>query len=445
MPRMPLAIVSLALLAGCSGGMRAPAVGPEDIPALEARHETDPADAPTMLALGIAYYEAGRYSPARDVLASLSAVAPESVNGAIYLARSWTALGDLDSAQAALDRASSHSPSRAERGALEDERAVLAREEMTSAARLALAQESTLASSPPVANTVAVFPFRYLGSDESLRPLERGMAYLMVSDLSQVARLRLLERERVQALVDEMALAESGRVDPSTGARSGRLLKAEHVIQGTLREPEGKTELLADASAVNTSDARVAATGSAQDRLQDLFDIEQSLVMQLLGEMGTPLTPAERRAIGRRPTSDMQAFLAFSRGLEAEDRGDFAAAAEAYAEAEQRDPRFSAAQRRRQQARRLAAAFRDRPLRFAGRDLPPALRTRLTDLRSPPGRSGALRDLVVSTVPGASDHFGRRLGTRPPGARRALAEALRQDDLRVTSQLGEIIILIVRP
>jgi hypothetical protein len=271
------------------------------------------------------------------------------------------------------------------------------------------------------------------------------MAYLMVTDLSQVARLRPLEREQVQVLLDDMALTGSGRVDPATGARSGRLLKAEHVIQGTLREPEGGTQLRADASAVNTPSARVAATGEAQDRLQGLFDIEQSLVMQLLNEMGIPLTPAERRAIGRKPTSDMQAFLAFSRGLEAEDRGDFAAAADAYADAERRDPRFSQAQRRRHQARRLALSLRDGPLRLAGRDLSPDVPSRLTDPRAQPGRAGALHDMVVSTVPGASDRLGRRLGTRPPAVRRALAEALRQDDLRVNSQLGEIIILVVRP
>lgn len=443
MPRLSLTLLSLPFLAGCAGGMPTPSVGPEDIPSLETRHSARPADAPTMLALGVAYYEAGRYAFAKDVLAALEATKPESVLGRIYLARSWVGLGNLDSARAALDRASAHASSGAEREALEGERVVLARAEMARAAREAVARESTLARTAPVPNSVAVFPFRYLGNDESLRPLERGMAYLIVTDLSQVARLRLLEREQVQALVDEMALAESGRVDPTTGARSGRLLKAEHVIQGTLREPEGRTELIADASAVNTSDARVAATGSAQDRLQDLFDIEQSVVMQLLGDLGIPLTPAERRAIGRRPTSDMQAFLAFSRGLEAEDRGDFAAAAEAYAEAERRDPRFGAARSRQQQSRRLAIALRDRPLHLAARDFP-ALRSPLTDLRLS-DRSGALRDLVMSTVPGASDRLGRRLATRPPAVRRALAEALRQDDVRVTSQLGEIIILVVRP
>jgi hypothetical protein len=31
--------------------------------------------------------------------------------------------------------------------------------------------------------------------------------------------------------------------------------------------------------------------------------------------MGVAITPAERRALSERPTADLQAFLAFSRGL----------------------------------------------------------------------------------------------------------------------------------
>jgi hypothetical protein len=52
------------------------------------------------------------------------------------------------------------------------------------------------------------------------------------------------------------------------------------------------------------------------------------------------LTPAERVAISERPTRDLAAFLLYSRGLEAEDRGDFAAAAQAFQEAARRDPAF---------------------------------------------------------------------------------------------------------
>jgi len=53
--------------------------------------------------------------------------------------------------------------------------------------------------------------FRYLGTDSTMLPLERGIAQLVVADLGKVHSLKLLEREEVQALVDEMRLAESGR------------------------------------------------------------------------------------------------------------------------------------------------------------------------------------------------------------------------------------------
>ena len=45
----------------------------------------------------------------------------------------------------------------------------------------------------------------------------------------------------------------------------------------------------------------------------------------------------------QRPTQNVQAFLAYSRGLEAEDRGDYTGAREAFGEAAGLDPSFRAA------------------------------------------------------------------------------------------------------
>jgi hypothetical protein len=56
--------------------------------------------------------------------------------------------------------------------------------------------------------------------------------------------------------------------------------------------------------------------------------------------MGIQLTDAERQALEQRPTANLQAFLAWSRGLEAEDRGDFTAARQLFEEAQRIDPGF---------------------------------------------------------------------------------------------------------
>jgi TolB-like protein len=220
--------------------------------------------------------------------------------------------------------------------------ALLTRKELQQRARFAIARESLLVRTPPDSNTIAVMPFRYTGADSSLRPLERGLAALVVTDLSRVRRLRLVEREQLQVLLDELQLAASGRVDPATGARSGRLVGASEVVEGQFSEVP-TANFRVDASVVRASDAVIAATGSGSDKLLALFDIEKTVVFQLLDKLAITLTPGERSAISERPTRDIQAFLLYSRGLEARDRGDFVGASQAFQAAAQRDPGFSAA------------------------------------------------------------------------------------------------------
>src|SRR2546423_6806541 len=170
-------------------------------------------------------------------------------------------------------------------------------------------------------------PFRSTATDSTRRPLERALAAVVVTDLSRVRRLRLVERERLQVLLDEIHLAASGRVDPTSGARSGRLIGAGQGVQGQFADlPSAPFRM--DAAVVRASDAQVAATGTGSDQLRALFDIEKQVVLQLLDRMGITLTPAERAAISERPTRDIQAFLLYSRGLEAQDRGDFRSASQ---------------------------------------------------------------------------------------------------------------------
>jgi TolB-like protein len=241
---------------------------------------------------------------------------------------------------------------------------LLTRKELQFQARLAIARESLLTRTPPPPNTVAVMPFRYTGRDSTLRPLERGLAALMVTDLGRVRRLRLVEREQIQALLDELKLAESGRVDPATGARSGRLVGAAQVVQGSFTEVP-TASFRVDATMVNTTDAAIAAAASGADQLRALFDIEKAVVFQLLDRMGITLTPAERTAISERPTRDIQAFLLYSRGLEQQDRGDFGAASQSFQAAVQRDPGFSAAQQSATFSQNAEAASETTPVEVA--------------------------------------------------------------------------------
>jgi tetratricopeptide (TPR) repeat protein len=335
--------VACALLAACApSGARTTPPTPEGLAALEAQRAQHPTDPDLNLRLAKAYQAANRFAEARAALATVLLQQPDNRIAQVYLGFTYEGLEQFDSARTVYATLLAGRPSGEVSRLLNGRLALLARKELHATARAELAREAELARTPPDPSTVAVFPFRYTGQDSALRPLERGLAALVVSDLSHVRSLRLVERERLQALLDEMQLNASGRVDPATGARSGHLVGAGQVVQGQFQElPSAGVRL--DAAMVRATDASVAATGTGRDQLSLLFDLEKSVVFQLLGKMGVPLTPAESLAISERPTRDLQAFLLYSRGLEAQDRGDFGAASASFRAAAQRDPGFQAA------------------------------------------------------------------------------------------------------
>ena len=336
-------VAALLLLAGCAGGgvIRVSDITPQATPALEQARAQRPGDAATLARLGVAYFKADRFADARRALDS--AVVRDERNGiaAIYLGMTTEALGDFPAARLAYQHYVAIGKSGDLKETAKRRLALVGRHELEFQARQALAQEATLAQQPPEANTIAVMPFSYSGTNEQVRPLGRGFAQLVVTDLTKSRQVRVLERERMQAIVNEIHLADSGRADPQTALRSGRLLRAARVVQGTLADVGAN--LRVDAAVVDVASTQSTASAGASDALNRLFDLEKQVVFQIFANLGIQLSDQERAAINQRPTQNVQAFLAYSRGLEAEDRGDFSGAREAYGEAAGLDPSFRAA------------------------------------------------------------------------------------------------------
>lgn len=427
----------LLLLSGCASSGGPGPVAPADPAVLEAEAARQAQRPDGLTRVGIAFYETGRHARARDVLAAALALDPRSFRAAVYLGLAHEALGEWEAAQAAYRRAGGLAGSRGDRALVEQRLTALTRARFADAARRAIAAEAGLGADPPAPNTIAVLRFSYFGPDSALKPIETGLTHLVVTDLAKVGRFTLLEREAVQALADELALSAEGRVEPGTAARSGRLLRASTVVQGAVRESGSGVRL--DAAMVNTADTAVRAQASASDRLQELIAMEKAVVLQLLERLGVSLTPAERRAIEERPTADLQAFLAFSRGLEAEYRGDLSGARRAFQDAAGIDPAFRAARDRAAAVQRAQAAGPERLAALAARA---GGRPRGRDA-GPGARANQLRTAIQTVAPTLAGKL--RFGPLPPGMRSRLAEALRQDDPSRIGSIGDIVVIIPRP
>jgi TolB-like protein len=274
-------------------------------------------------------------------------------------------------------------------------------------ARQALASESTLTSLPPEPSTLAVLPVTIsAGGDSTFQPLSRGLAELITSDLAMIRTLRLLERVQIGALLDELKLGQTQRGDPTTAARVGRLLRAERMVQGVASiTPDGPVRLSAS---VVRGDGTARSGAQANGTFKELLDLEKQLVFGLATQLGIQLTDAERQSILRQGPRNLAAFLAYSQGLDALDRGDYQAAAAAFSASVRADPNFQQAQQQQQAAEAAPAAQ-------AGGDVVSAVDA----LQEPPApvelpTQGALESTNNETSPPPSPGLPQAAG--PPAA-----------------------------
>ena len=262
-------------------------------------------------------------------------------------------------------------------------------------AKLALARESTLTTLEPEPSTLAVLPVTIAG-DSSLQPLSRGLAELLTSDLALVRSLRLLERVQIGALLDELKLGQSDRAEASTAARVGRLLRAERMVQGVASITEnGPVRLQAT---VVRGDGTVRSGAQANGTFKQLLDLEKQLVFSLATQLGIQLTDAERQRILRQGPRNLAAFLAYSEGLDALDRGDYRAAAAAFSTAVRADPSFQAAHEQQEAAEAVPA------VQESGGDVVTVVEA-VADMATPtePVSAGALQSATTDVSPTLGD------------------------------------------
>lgn len=212
-------------------------------------------------------------------------------------------------------------------------------------ARRAIANERLLDVTTLPQRSIGVAPLNISASDTLVAPLAYGLADLLMTDLARSAQLTVVERFSLDALLRELKLAEAGSVDATTAPRVGKLVGARRLVLGSITRLPGD-ELRIDAHIANVATTEVRQAISAETPLGEILDAEKALAFRLFDELGVILTPAERAAVEQRPTRNISALLAYSRGVREEVFGRYDAAGAEYRNAVQLDPGFSLAQRR---------------------------------------------------------------------------------------------------
>ncbi len=443
-----LAVVVL-VLAGCASTAPGPAgMLKEGNPGQAAKLArdaiaADDTDASAWRDLGIALYMLERPGDALDPLHRATGLRPRDRQALFFRARSLDALDRTAEAIGAygsyLARARGRDAELA-RTRMEQLRRIRIRHEVA----FAIAREESLTVAEIPENSVALADFANPAGSDTLAPVAKGLAVMTLTDLTNLPQIRVLERQRLNTLLDELALASppaahppdtpspvsegalepvasvlgiqqrlarltdpesqspfyegnedgiagpmfhsavrafqraknlavdgvpgprtqavleeawqseaakeqptaiAGVLDPAYSPRLGLLLGARRIIQGSIL-PMGASDVQLGAEIYETVREAADPEASAvpvEGPMTKLLDLQKRLTFEIVGLLGIELTKAQRREMERPQTKDLDAFMAFCRGIDFEDRGLHDDALREYRVAMSMDPAFALA------------------------------------------------------------------------------------------------------
>lgn len=219
----------------------------------------------------------------------------------------------------------------------------------TSIAMPLAAQQPVVKSpgTPDSRPTVAVLYFdngAMLGHAD-YEPLRKGMAEMMITELARNPAIRVVERDRLQHLLDEQNLGNSDRVDKETAIRIGKVLGAHHMLMGSfIVDPKQNMRL--DIRSVNTETSQVEYVESVTDKVDKMLNLVTALGAKVNEGLKLPQLPARVPTVSTNaPTGQNQtrAMMFMSRALEQQDKGNVEGAKALYRNAIELYPDFTRA------------------------------------------------------------------------------------------------------
>jgi len=195
---------------------------------------------------------------------------------------------------------------------------------------LATAAAAPLALDPPAPKTVAVLYFDNYTGKSDYDALGKGISSMMISDLSPVKEISLVERDRMQDLLKEIDLQHTKYFDSTTSVKVGKMVGAEYVVVGAFAAVDPQVRI--DTRVVRVATGEIVKTAQVTGDQNKFFDLEKALADRLIDGLGIALNPEEAQQVAAKQQADridaLSTMTAFSQALALYDRQDYTGAME---------------------------------------------------------------------------------------------------------------------
>jgi TolB-like protein len=234
---------------------------------------------------------------------------------------------------------------------------------LLAAPAIAIAQANT----PVVA--VLYFDNNSFGKDRAdYDGLGKGIADLLINDMATNPSMRIVERDRIQSILQEQSLVSTKSIDPQTAVKLGKLLGAQYMVTGGFMS-DGKGTLVLTSRVINVETSAITNPVKLQSKADDVLGLIAQLSTKLNTELKLPGLPRQTgdagvakpadvgatRQAGQRVAQstpaksqklDVKTALLYSKALDEQDSGNAQKAAELYQAVLQKFPDFGPAKQK---------------------------------------------------------------------------------------------------
>jgi len=288
--------------------------------------------------LGIAYYKKGELKIASRLLLNYIQKKPYDGRGLLYLASVYERMNDFSKAIYVYKRFSEGISIKDDIDIINVHIQNLYRKKVRAKTRILLKNDSLKV---PIAsqNRIVVLNFLYAGKNPLLKPINKGITDLMISDMRKLKVFNIVDRIEMQELVSKMDFGEFGYFNNDKCLQIAKLLGASILIKGVYNDIEHK-RVTTEVNILKVDSEEIITVEKVEGNFADITYLEKILLYRILKKLGITITKEKWDSVSKLPTKNFLAFVMYSAGLDYENKGFYEKAAQCFEVAVKLDAHF---------------------------------------------------------------------------------------------------------
>lgn len=175
-------------------------------------------------------------------------------------------------------------------------------------------------ASDPKTIAVLYFENNSIVDKDKLDPLKKGLADMMITEMSKIKGIKVVERQRIQSIIEELNLSETDMVDKSTTQKMGKLLGAKVMLFGGFSNLF-KDKLRIDVRIVRTETGETLKAEEETGELDEFLTMLSSLVKKIANDLDVKLTSDDENRLEATKDGNFKGYVTYSEALNYEDQG----------------------------------------------------------------------------------------------------------------------------